>query len=227
MKYNIDNLELDLEIIKKISNKRTYIRCLYPNKVIIKAGRYFNNSDIDKIMQDALPFIKRSLKRLNENNNINNDIIHFNGKEYQYEIKLSNYRRIEIDNNKIIFYVFSNDDNLKLMYENFLFDNLVKIVKEEIVKAKKDLNINFDIKLSFKKVKTYFGECYPKRKEIIFNIDLMRYDTLYIRSVIYHELAHFYILNHSERFYNLLESVFKNYRSIQKEMKKIKYNDFI
>ena len=227
MKYNIDNLELDVEIIKKISNKRTYIRCLYPNKVIIKCGRYFNNYDVDKIINEALPFIKRSLKKLNENNNVNKDIIHFNGKAYQYEIKLSNYRRVEIENDKIIFYVFSNDDNLKSIYENFLFDNLVKLVKEEIIKAKKDLNINFEIKISFKKVKTYFGQCYPKRKEIVFNIDLMRYDTLYIRSVIYHELAHFYVLNHNEKFYNLLEQVFDNYRHVQKEMKKINYNDFI
>ncbi len=227
MKYNIDNLELDVEIIKKISNKRTYIRCLYPNKVIIKGGRYFKNSDVDRLLNEALPFIKRSLKKLNENNNLNKDIIHFNGKEYQYEIKLSNYKHIEIEEDKIIFYVFSSSDNLKEMYEYFLFNNLVKFVKEEIIIAKNKLNINFDVKLSFKKVKTYFGECYPKRKEIIFNIDLMRYDSIYIKSVIYHELAHFYHLNHSKQFYDLLDDVFENYRQVQKEMKKIKYYDSI
>ena len=226
MKYKIDNLELDVNVIRKISNKRTYIRCLAPNIVIIKGGRYFKNSDIEKILNEALPFIKRSLKKLNESK-IDNNIIHFNGKEYEYEIILSNYRHIEIKDNKILFYVFNKEDNLKEMYEFFLFENLSKYVKDKIIEAKSKLKIDFNINLSFKKVKTYYGECFPKRKEIIFNIDLMRYDNIYIDSVIYHELAHFYYLNHSKQFYDLLDSVFLNYRIIQKEMKKIKYYDSI
>ena len=51
------------------------------------------------------------------------------------------------------------------------------------------------------------------------------YELKYILSVIYHEYAHFYVSGHSDRFYNLLESVFIDYKKTQANLRKTKYLD--
>ena len=57
------------------------------------------------------------------------------------------------------------------------------------------------------------------------NVKLAKYDIKYILSVIYHECAHFKIQNHQEEYYKYLESIYPNYRKVQKELRSIKYNE--
>ncbi|MCM1197024.1 MAG: M48 family metallopeptidase, partial [Roseburia sp.] len=76
-----------------------------------------------------------------------------------------------------------------------------------------------------KNVKGYYGECFSKKNLIILSTKLAKYDLKYILSVIYHECAHFKYQNHQKEFYDYLEERYPNYQKVQRELRKIRYNE--
>ncbi len=72
-------------------------------------------------------------------------------------------------------------------------------------------------RVSLKKAKTRWGSCSAK-KNINLNLHLMRLPQHLINYVILHELAHTVELNHSKRFWNLLESICANSAALDKEL---------
>ena len=67
--------------------------------------------------------------------------------------------------------------------------------------------------------KTRFGSCSSKGN-LAFSYRLMLYPAEAIDYVIVHELAHLIELNHSKRFYKIVESVFPDYQERKKLLKK-------
>jgi predicted metal-dependent hydrolase len=67
---------------------------------------------------------------------------------------------------------------------------------------------------------------YNKVKNHINISSLMaRRDLKYIKVVLYHELSHYFIMNHSEDFIRIFKSKFKEGPSLDIEFKGIKYRD--
>lgn len=152
--------------------------------------------------------------------------IHLFGKKYEIlalESKFANYKII--DDTIQIYSPMLDDMTISHIVMLLYKYELQKFVEKKIDLIKKEMGIDFNINIRYKRVKTYFGECIPKRKTVIFSTNLCKYSEKYILSVIYHELAHFYYMDHQERFYKLLESKFPNYKETQKELRQIRYND--
>lgn len=213
-----------IDIIIKKNNKRIYIRPKYPNLVKITTPIKLSISKLEDILLKNYDFIKKVVQsaplKLSSNK------LHFFGKEYNIEIKPSLKNYIELNNDAIYIYAKSNDEiTIKAIINKFYTENLKKFVEKEIAEAKNKLGILFNLTIKYKNVKTYFGQCMPKRKIVTFSTKLAKYDEIYIKSVIYHELAHFYYLNHGKDFYLLLESVFPGYMKTHKELKRIKFTD--
>ncbi len=70
-------------------------------------------------------------------------------------------------------------------------------------------------KLEFKHLRSSLGRC-SSTKRIVLARRLIHYPPEVIEAVCYHELAHLIHMNHSKRFYALLESWMPNYRQIMK-----------
>ena len=219
--YIINGTLLDVEIEYKPRNRRIYIKPIKPNKVIIRTPIKLNDSKINEYLYNSYSFIKKVLdkKDIEKNNTI-----HLFGTEY--EIKeiddIDSY--VESDGKYIIVHKNKKTNVEKLIY-SYLEECLRHFINRYLEECKQALNINKAITVKYKNVKTYFGQCTPKKNLICFASKLAKYEPILIKSVIYHELCHFYFLNHQASFYKLLENVFPNYKYYQHKLRSIKYND--
>lgn len=186
----------------------------------------FKKLTIDYIEKFILSNYDAIYKSLNTKPPLASNTLHFLGKEYSLAIFDAKYDLVYAQDNSI--YVYTKNNNfqyIKSLIHTFYATEMEKIVKNELPNINIKFNISFPVIFDYKNVSTYFGECFPKRRKIILATKLAKYDPIYIKSVIYHEYAHFFYNNHQNEFYNLLEKVFPNYKLIQKSLRKIKYND--
>lgn len=223
MKYIIDDIIFDIEFEIKPGNKNIYYRLIYPNKILIKLNRGYSEDKIIKLLDEIKPNIIKLYNKVNKNHKeLNDNIIHLLGKEYNLVLTKSDDNNIFQDDKNIYVY-YKKEDNIKKLINELYNDYLKSIVDKNISDIKTRFNLKSEIIFEYKAVKTYFGECFIKENRIILASMLAKYEYKYILSVIYHEIAHLFYKGHQEDFYNLLEDVFPNYKKAQHELRKIRY----
>ena len=223
MKYIIDDIIFDIEFEIKPGNKNIYYRLIYPNKILIKLNRRYSEDKIIKLLDEIKPNIIKLYNKVNKNHKeLNDNIIHLLGKEYNLVLTKSDDNNIFQDDKNIYVY-YKKEDNIKKLINELYNDYLKSIVDKNISDIKTRFNLKSEITFEYKAVKTYFGECFIKENRIILASMLAKYEYKYILSVIYHEIAHLFYKGHQEDFYNLLEDVFPNYKKAQHELRKIRY----
>ncbi|HEX2868348.1 MAG TPA: SprT family zinc-dependent metalloprotease [Ignavibacteriales bacterium] len=75
-------------------------------------------------------------------------------------------------------------------------------------------------RISIRAQKTRWGSC-SRGNNLSFNFRLMAYNTDIIDYVIVHELCHTKEMNHSKRFWDLVEKIVPEYKALRKELKKV------
>ena len=73
--------------------------------------------------------------------------------------------------------------------------------------------------LKIRKMKSRWGVCNTKNKNVTLNYELYRWDIKCLDYVIVHELSHFIHPNHSSSFWKLVSKYCPNYKEIRKEMR--------
>lgn len=233
MIYWIKGLKIIVDIIYKPNNKNLYYSFKYPNVVIIKTNKYTNNEKY--INEKLIPSIQDWIvsqyfkyQNLAEEYNLEEGLddkhIHILGKKYDLKIYKTD-RDLVLQNNNEVTVITKKEDikHVQNLVDTLYNDNLKQIVANHIEGIKERFNIKFDIKFEYKRAKSFFGKCYFNERRIVLASFLAKYELKYILSVIYHEVGHFYVHNHQDEFYKLLDEVFPDYRQTQKELRKIKY----
>jgi predicted metal-dependent hydrolase len=217
LSYNGYNFFIDV----KIKPKNKYVYCRYKKGLItITSFRKLTDSEIKKIIVDNFDNLLEIINKPMPST------IHYLGKEYQIKVINSIDENIIIENNIMYINTFdsSEENKIRLIY-NLYANTLKEILLENHQNYEKLFDINFNVNYNIKTVKTYFGECYSKRGIINLNTRLAKYPKDMILSVLAHELAHFKYPNHSNDFYNYLESKNPGYMKLRKKFKNLKYND--
>lgn len=209
-KYEMQKYESARNIKIKI-NKEGIIKVSLPNYIPFLMARKFVRNNREWITKkiDALKFQKNKYYYLG--NNI--DLIK---KEY---INNKNLKYI-LENDKLIVQKnindeFSDDDLffkwLKIQAENYIPIRVQKLAKQ----------YNFEYKkLQLKNLNSRWGSCSIK-KILSFNIKLMYFNHKVIDYVIVHELCHLKEMNHSAKFWKLVQNIIPNYNIYRKELNKI------
>ena len=221
MIYNLDGYDININNVIRRRNS-IGIKIIDNNNIEVYSPYKLKDIDIINLVERHKRFIKKRIINMD----IKDDVIHILGKEYKINIIISDFDNILVDDylSEVRIYTKNNNDNHIFNIINEYYKNiLINVVNKNIDNIKSEMNINFDITFLYKRVDSYFGECFNKKRIVIINTKMAKYDIKYILSVIYHELAHFYYQNHQIKFYNLLEKVFPGYKNIQKELRKIKY----
>ena len=73
-------------------------------------------------------------------------------------------------------------------------------------------------KVRIRNIKCAWGSC-SSNKNITINLKLVDRQDIEIKYVVLHELCHLKYMNHSEKFWNLVEKYMPEYKKIRKELK--------
>ena len=153
-------------------------------------------------------------------------VVHYLGKAYVPKTKKSNEDRVEIKGDTIT--VYCKEDTItqhKAIYRRFL----KKAVEETIVKIYYDAQNDFkDLKIpkiEVKGLRTAKAFGMNTWETIYLSYDLGRYDPIYIKTVLYHELCHFYEIEHNDEFYKKMDEKLENGAKLDKDLDTLNYFD--
>lgn len=215
----VNQQEFLVEVIYKRSNRKIYLR-IRDGVIQITTPTKLTKSMIEDMIKKNFTYI---VKHMNQSSKIE-DRIHFLGKSYPLRISLASTNTVYVGEEEIHLEVRDISLVGKLLNELYInaLKNVVETYSTEILSS---FGISFPVEFQYKQVKGYYGECFPKQRRIILASKLAKYDLKYILSVIYHECAHFKYQNHQSEFYQYLEERYPNYRAVQRELRKIVYNE--
>ena len=134
--------------------------------------------------------------------------------------------RSSTDNELLIFWeklpwsdFFDNDKSYsKATKEKKLKEILLEYSKEWIDKFSNQLWVPYK-SLTIRKMRARRWQCSSKQ-DIVLNLQLVHLPQKYIQYVAAHECAHLLQKNHSDKFWEVVENLYPNYKQIRKEMKK-------
>lgn len=215
----VNQQDFFVEVILKRSNRKIYLR-IHDGVIKITTPTKLTKSMIENMIQKNFTYIIHHMKQSPKIE----DRIHYLGKIYPLNILLSSTNSVYVKEEEIRVEVKDFSLVGKLLEELYIntLKNVVETYSSQILSS---FQIEFPVKFQYKKVKGYYGECFPKQRKIILATKLAKYDLKYILSVIYHECAHFKYQNHQASFYQYLEQRYPNYRAVQRELRKIVYNE--
>lgn len=206
MKYTLNNIEYDIDIIRK-NNKNTYLR-IKDNKIVITTNYFTSTRSIEKLIQNNKSFIDKMLtKSIKTNQDTSFKLFGHN-----YDI-IYGFPNTEVSENKI----YSKDENTLNKYLN----KYIYTIYEE------RLNYWYNVfeekiptpNLKIRKMKSRWGVCNIKNKNITLNLELSKYKIDALDYVIVHELSHFIHPNHSKEFWSLVSKYYPKYKDIRRYLK--------
>lgn len=210
------NLEINYKKVKNI-----YLR-VNGNTLVINCPRYVSREEIINFINDKQDWIiknvySRNIK--NETSHLKIDSqIYYLGNKYDLFI-LEGTNKVKIEEDKITIYCKdANIENaLKIFYKQSK-NALQEIINERQTKY---LNILNDYgyhnipEYKFRVLKSAWGVCYTSKNLVVINEKLIHFQPIVIESVLWHELLHFIVPNHSKRFHQVLENIMPDYKAIQ------------
>lgn len=210
MDYTIDGVTYKVEIVKKRTNKRTYIRIKDNNIIYVTTNIFVPNFEIKRLLKKSEKSIKRMLEDTKKRNKWNDTFMYLGT---EYEIVNTDGNKIYLEENKVFVGSSSNIDNFykkeakELFLErlNYWYNNFSRSIPKP--------------SLTIRKMKTRWGVCNTKDKKITLNLELMKHNIDCLDYVINHELAHLIYPNHSKEYWKLVEENYPNYKEVRKKMR--------
>lgn len=199
--------------VKRTARKSICVRILEDNTVIVTCPKRFSDEEIEKFLLSKSKWIERHVTA-NEHKN-----------EY-LAVEIS-YKKILVAGKSVPLIVdgggvnclsenevrIKSLNNLKKLYISKFepqFKRIIDCVCEEH-------SLSYE-SVSFRDFKSRWGCCNSAR-EIKFNWKLLMLSEEYWRYVIVHELCHTVYMDHSAKFYRLMESIMPEYKVIKRDMK--------
>ena len=209
MKVIIDDKERDVIIVRKRSNKNTYLRIKDDLSIYITTNYKTTERDILKLINDNQKYIikmtTKVLKKIEKNTSF-----FYLGKKY--DVIILNTKKAILGEDKIFISSQSDLDKwlrarAKIIFQNEL-DRIYQIFPIKIPYPS----------LTIRKMTTRWGVCNVKTKRITLNLELIKKDIKYLDYVIVHELSHLVHANHSASFWNVVSILEPNYKKLRKEL---------
>ena len=209
MEVLINNTRRKVIITRKRKNKHTYLRVKEDLNIYVTTNNYVSEKQILKLIIENTEYFEKLFKK--ELLKKENDKYFFLlGKKY--DIVYTNIKNPILGASKIFINREIDLQKWYLKQAKVIFleelDHIYSIYPEKIPYPS----------LTIRKMKTRWGVCNIKTKRITLNLELIKKDKKYLDYVIVHELSHLIHPNHSKSFWNLVERVVPDYKTLRKEL---------
>ena len=227
---NIDGYEIKM----KKENRKTIKISIEDNFLVIKSPKFVSDNEIEKVILKNISKVRRiinkkeSLIDIGEKCFLESNNAMILGKHYEVEVIHCNKNAVEVIDNVIIIYIKKDDEKLKIKLLKDFYKNkcayIITPIFNQCVDSFLGKNYTDKPKIEYKFYKGRWGAYYPRENKIILNCNLVKLDEEYIRYVIFHELSHMKIPNHSKEFYNVFNSVYDKVEEMKIKIKKYTIN---
>ena len=199
--------------------KRINLRVKNDGKIFVSAPLFIGEKRVEKFVLDNFNrvyslFIKKSEK----------DKFYLFGKPYKIDKVLSEKNSVLIGEDSIVFSL-KNLGDFPVVLKKFLKreskDYLLNLV-DKIFPLFSRYKITHP-KISFKYMTTRWGSCNKVKGKINLSTALLCVPVYCAEYVVVHELAHLIEMNHSKKFYSIIESVMPDYKMRRALLKKTDY----
>lgn len=229
--HTINVADIEVEIERK-SIKNMHLAVYPPDaRVHISMPEYLTDDDARSFILVKLEWIRKQIEevlaqpRQTERQFVSGESHYLFGQRYQLIVEeLPSYvNSIEIKGNKIYMFLkpgTPTETRAALMRTWYRFQLKKELTPMVMAWAKRLEEENFDWQI--KQMKTEWGSCIPRKRLLIFNLELARVPRECIEFVIVHEFCHFLIDNHNKLFESLMTKRLPNWRTLRKNL-----NDFV
>lgn len=220
---NILGKEYHVEIERK-RIRNIYLR-VNEDTLLITAPFYVSDNDIYKFINEKSKWINKQFNKKEERVRFSkltiNDSIYYLGKRYDLLV-LNGRNNIKIEEDRIVIFTSNTDEEyIRRLFYKKTSNTLLNIIKEKEGKyldILRDYGYNLEPQYKIKVLNSMWGVNYPNKNQINMSNKLIHFDIEIIEAVLWHELLHFVIPNHSKRFHQILSNHMANYEELMKKL---------
>jgi predicted metal-dependent hydrolase len=226
---NVLNISAEVEW-KKIKN--IHLTIYPPNaRIHVSAPLFMTEEAIRLFLISKQAWIKQKVSQvLNQNRQTPREYVsgenhYFKGQRFRLKVIYHNApAKVEIQGNEFInLYVREGvtEERKAEIIKEWYREKLKETLPELISKWEAIIGVKAN-KWSIKQMKTIWGSCNHRTKNILFNLELIKKPLHCIEYVVVHELLHIKVRLHNKEYISLLNKYFPNWKQIKNEL-----NEFI
>jgi predicted metal-dependent hydrolase len=204
----VENKAININFRQSLRSNKIIIRDVFPKGFEVVYPSYCDVEKAKSFFIKQYEWICLNARQKPDLINIENgSVISLMGKEYIVAFTEKVRGTVEIIENKIL--IPGTSSNSKSKFRNYLKNKLLEYVRNEVIEFSYQLDKKVKtIKIS--DLKSRWGSC-SSGGVLCFNLKLIFAPQAVIRYVVAHEVAHLVEMNHSERFWRIVNQLYPGY----------------
>ena len=210
MQIKISNQIYDVVVTRKLNAKNTYLRVKKDLKLYVSTNTFVSDRQIKNTIEENMDSIIKMYEKQLYKKSLDTQ---FSFLGTVYEPVMMNGDEIRLGESRVF---IGKDADLDKWYKSRAKD----IFQERLDYWYQNFNRKIPYpSLTIRKMTSRWGVCNSKLKRVTLNLELIKKDISCLDYVIVHELSHFIEMNHSNRFWKVVEENYPNYKEVRKVMK--------
>ena len=215
---NLEVLGLHVSYTYNPRLKNSYINILPSTKILIKTP-IKSEKYISEVIHSKYEWIVKKIddieKHKKVNVNLEDEVLIF-GELYSIDHEVATILRDKLLKSKS-----DTNANIANLYDSYYKKMALEYVPQRVEHFSHIMGL-YPSNIKYRKMKRRWGSC-DSKKELTFNIYLLKLSRELIDYVIVHELSHIKHMNHSKRFHDLVKTHLPNASLLEKRIKEEYY----
>jgi hypothetical protein len=219
---NLEILGLHVSYTYNPRLKNSYINILPSAKIVVKTP-INSEKHIRELVQSKHTWIVKKINHIEKyqkvNVNFEDEVLIF-GELYSVDHEVASILREKLSKSRSV-----TNENIVNLYDSYYKEMASQHIPERVEYFSRIMGL-YPSNIKYRKMKRRWGSC-DSKKELTFNIYLLKLSRELIDYVIVHELSHIKHMNHSKRFHDLVKSHLTNAKELEKQIKEEYYKFMI